>query len=326
MDISFSVDMRHIRAFLAVARHGSFTRAAADLALSQPALTICVRQLEDSLGLAVFNRTTRRVTLTPAGREFLPAAQQLAGDFESALSMLKAHADVQRGRVAVAAIPSVASEWLPPMVSQFARAFPKIAIEIVSDNSPGIIRRLREGEVNFGFVGLLNASNDTVARELYAEPIQLVCRRDHPLAMREGPLCWRDLDGHEFLDSGNDDCTRTVLAELPFLSETLTGAQYRTNKAAILVAMVDEGIGVTAMPAFAVPREYRAKLAFRPLAEPLVQRKIYLVTRRDHTMSPAEDRFVADALVMIEQLRRIDNGVAASANPRSRLQPVRLRT
>lgn len=323
MDIS--VDIRHIRAFLAVARHGSFTRAASDLALSQPALTICVRQLEDNLGLAVFNRTTRRVTLTPAGREFLPAAQRLTEDFESALSMLKAHADVERGRVAVAAIPSVASEWLPPMVSRFARAFPKIAIEIVSDNSPGIIRRLREGEVNFGFVGLLNASNDTIARELYAEPIQLVCRKDHPLAMRKGPLCWRDLEGHEFLDPGNDDCTRTVLAELPFLSETLTGAQYRTNKAAILVAMIDEGIGVTAMPAFAVPREYRAKLAFRPLAEPLVQRKIYLVTRRDHTMSPAEGRFVAEALAMIEQLRRVDKDVAATPRIHARSRPLNSR-
>lgn len=299
MTHSLSIGIRHIRAFLAVSNQGSFTRAAQDIGLSQPALTICIRQLEDNLGLPVFSRTTRRVALTSAGEEFLPVAQRLMRDFDGALSMLKAHADVQRGHISVASLPSIAAEWLPPIISGFARSFPKVGISIISESSPAVVRLLRTHEVNFGFVGLPYAERDMVASELYAEPIHLVCRKDHPLAALPHPLRWLDLLGHEFLDSGNDDCIRTVVMEVPALAQTLSGARYRTNKAAILVAMLYEGIGVTAMPILAVPREYRSKLAFRPLSDPVVYRRIYLLTRRDHAMSPAERKFMEDALAVV---------------------------
>jgi DNA-binding transcriptional LysR family regulator len=305
MTVSLSVDMRHIRAFLTVSNHGSFTRAAQEIGLSQPALTICIRQLEENLGLHVFSRTTRRVTLTPAGEEFLPVAQRLMRDFDGALSMLKAHADVQRGQISVACLPSIASEWLPPIISSFARSFPQVGITIVSESSPAIVRLLRTHEVNFGFVGLPYAERDMVAKEIHAEPIHLVCPRDHPLATGSRPLRWIDLLGHEFLDPGNEDCIRTVVTAVPALAQTLSGARYRANKAAILAAMLCEGIGVTAMPLLAVPREYRAKLAFRQLSEPVVYRRIYLLTRRDHLMSPAEQRFIEDTLGLVQSRGRI---------------------
>jgi DNA-binding transcriptional LysR family regulator len=302
MEIPHAVDMRHIRAFLAVAQQGSFTRAADHLALSQPALTICIRQFEERLGLPVFSRTTRRVSLTAAGRELLPTARRLLSEFEAALANMQAHADSQRGRVSVAALPSVAAEWLPPTVSHFARTYPQVSIEITVEDSPGVYRRVRENDVNFGFAGQLRTAPDLTVRKLQAEQIGLVCRSDHPLARRRSPLRWRDLEGCNVLDSGNDDCVRTVLAQLPRLTQTLTSSQYRTNKAAILVAMVEEGIGVTVMPLMAVPREYRTILAFRPLREPVVERAVYLVQRRNHTLSAAENRFIETALATVERL------------------------
>jgi DNA-binding transcriptional LysR family regulator len=302
MEIPLAVNMRHIRAFLAIAQQGSFTRAAEHLALSQPALTICIRQLEACLGLSMFNRTTRRVSLTFAGREFLPTARRLLSEFEAALSNMQAHADSQRGRVSVAALPSVAAEWLPPTVSHFARTYPQVSIEITVEDSPGIYRRVRENDVNFGFAGQLKPAPDLAVRKLQAEEIGLVCRPDHPLANLRSPLRWRDLEGCNFLDSGNDDCVRTVLAQFPNLTQTLTSAQYRTNKAAILVAMIEEGIGVTAMPLMAVPREYRTILTFRPLREPAVDRSVYLVQRRNHTLSAAENRFIETALAVVDRL------------------------
>jgi DNA-binding transcriptional LysR family regulator len=164
MEIPLAVNMRHIRAFLAIAQHASFTRAADHLALSQPALTICIRQLEECLGLAVFNRTTRRVSLTFAGQEFLPTARRLLSEFEAALSNMQAHADSQRGRVAVAALPSVAAEWLPSTVSHFARTYPQVSIEITAEDSRGVYRCVRENEVNFGFAGQLNPAPDMSIR------------------------------------------------------------------------------------------------------------------------------------------------------------------
>lgn len=301
MDIPLAVNMRHIRAFLAIAQHGSFTRAADQLGLSQPALTICIRQLEECLGLAVFNRTTRKVLLTFAGREFLPTARRLLSEFEAALTNMQAHADSQRGRVSVASLPSVAAEWLPPTVSHFARTYPQVSVEITVEDSPGVYRRVRENEVNFGFVGQLKPTPDLSVRKLQSEVIGLVCRPDHPLAKRRAPLTWSDLEGCNVLDSGNDDCIRTVLAEHPQLTHTLTSSLYRTNKAAILLAMVEEGIGVTAMPLMAVPREYRSIMTFRPLHEPAVERTVYLVQRRSHVLSAAENRFIETALSMVDR-------------------------
>lgn len=311
MEIPLAVNMRHIRAFLAIAQHASFTRAADQLALSQPALTICIRQLEDCLGLAVFNRTTRRVSLTFAGQEFLPTARRLLSEFEAALSNMQAHADSQRGRVSVAALPSVAAEWLPPTVSHFARTYPQVSIEITAEDSRGVYRCVRENEVNFGFAGQLNPAPDLTVRKLQAEAIGLVCRPDHPLAKIRAPLRWSDIEGCSFLDSGNDDCFRIVLAQFPHLTQTLTSAQYRTNKAAILMAMIEEGIGVTAMPLMAVPREYRSILAFRPLHEPVVDRSVYLVQRRNHTPSAAENRFIETTLATVARLGASDGvGIA----------------
>ena len=311
MEIPLAVNMRHIRAFLAIAQHGSFTRAADHLALSQPALTICIRQLEECLGLSVFNRTTRRLSLTFAGQEFLPTARRLLSEFEAALTNMQAHADSQRGRVSVAALPSVAAEWLPPTVSHFARTYPQVSIEITAEDSRGVYRCVRENEVNFGFAGQLNPAPDLSVRRLQAEAIGLVCRPDHPLAKIRSPLRWSDLEGCSFLDSGNDDCFRTVLAQFPNLTQTLTGAQYRTNKAAILMALIEEGVGVTAMPLMAMPREYRSILAFRPLHDPVIDRSVYLVQRRNHTLSAAENRFIETTLATVERLGTSDPKGAA---------------
>ena len=104
-----TVNLRHIRAFLAVAQLASFTRAADRLSLSQPALTICIRQLEDLVGVALFNRTTRRVRLTKAGEDFLPTAERLIHDFEAAIDDVRAIAERRHGRVSLATISLIAT-------------------------------------------------------------------------------------------------------------------------------------------------------------------------------------------------------------------------
>lgn len=292
MTVSAAVEMRHIRAFLAVADARSFTRAADEIGLSQPALTACIRQLEENLGVPVFARTTRRVSLTTAGEDFRPVAQRLLRDFDGALATLKAHAGAQRGTVSIAALPSIAAEWLPPVIASFAREYPAIGINLVSESSPGIVQLLRAGEVNLGFVGMSFEEPDLLSSELTAEPIQLVCRPDHVLASAPRPVRWIDLLGHDFLDPHNNDCMRMVLKEVPELAQTLAGARHRTNKVAVLVALLLEGMGVTALPRLAVPRKHRAQLVFCPLSDPIIYRRIFLLRRREHSPAPAEQRFL----------------------------------
>ncbi|KAF1019323.1 MAG: HTH-type transcriptional regulator CynR [Paracidovorax wautersii] len=122
--------LRHIRAFLAVAQLGSFTRAAQALHVSQPALTVQIRQLEDELKVRLFDRDHHRVALTPAGQSLRAPLERVLADFDDAIAMGRDLAGLARGTLTIAALPSIAADWLPELVRQFRAAHPGVDIRI----------------------------------------------------------------------------------------------------------------------------------------------------------------------------------------------------
>lgn len=290
-----TVNLRHIRTFLAVAQLASFTRAADRLSLSQPALTICIRQLEDLVGVALFNRTTRRVRLTKAGEDFLPTAERLIHDFEAAIADVRAIAERQHGRVSLATSPSIATRWLPSIVAQFLREYPGIGLHLHDNNSHGVRRMVRRGDVDFGVAGLWGLDRELEFTPILKDGVGLVCRLDHPLAQRSAPLHWIDLQGYTFLDMGHEERIRTVVGQVPELADTLCSTKYGIANTATLVALLEAGIGVTALPAMALPKSSRSLLAFVPLTEPRMERTICIVQRKGEALSPA-------AQVMLEAI------------------------
>ena len=301
MNAASSVNLRHIRAFLAVAQLASFTRAADRLSLSQPALTICIRQLEDLVGVTLFNRTTRRVRLTKAGEDFLPTAERLIHDFEAAIADVRAIAERQQGRVSLATIPSIANRWLPGIVAQFLREYPGIGLHLHDNNSHGVRRMVRRGHVDFGVAGLWELDRELEFTPILKDRVGLVCRLDHPLAQRSAPLHWIDLQGQTFLDMGHEERIRTVVGQVPELADTLCSTKYGIANTATVVALLEAGIGVTALPAMAIPKSSRSLLAFVPLTEPRIERTICIVRRKGETLSPA-------AQVMLEAI--VDHAIS----------------
>src|SRR5574340_1519850 len=122
--------IRHIRAFLAVARLGSFTRAASELHVSQPALTVQIRQLEESLRVRLFDRNKRQVALTQVGRDLLPSLAQVLPDLEAVMSASQDLANLRRGSVSIATLPSVAAGLLPMAIRRFASNYPDVAVHV----------------------------------------------------------------------------------------------------------------------------------------------------------------------------------------------------
>lgn len=299
MEHRSNINLRHIRAFVSVAELGSFTGAANSLAVSQSALTVSVRQLEENVGLALFNRTTRRVVLTDAGMEFFPTAKRLLRDFQAALADMQALVNLRRGRVGVAALPSVSAEWLPAIVAHFSREHPDISVEVISENSHGIHRRVASKEADFGFVGQILPDAEISHRKIIVQSVALVCPPDHPLAKMPDPVRWVDIKGSIFIHAGNDDCIHAVLQKVPELSRTLMETCYRANKADVVAAMVREGIGVTAVSPMVLPRDVRQQLVIRALHEPDITRTIYLIRRRGRALSPAAEHFLKHALAAI---------------------------
>src|SRR5580692_6987678 len=124
------LNLRDIRAFIAVAQTGNFTRAAARLHLSQPALTVQIRRLEDTVGARLFDRNSRSVALTQTGRELLPLLQRSLNDMEQALRDARAFGEGASGTVRLACLPTFASSALPELIQAFRKRVPQARFQI----------------------------------------------------------------------------------------------------------------------------------------------------------------------------------------------------
>ena len=145
-----NLSLHQLEAFVGVARYGGFTRAAERLFTSQPGLTLLIRQLEEELQVRLFDRTTRRVELTSAGLELLPVAERVFAELELTVQNLRDLGNVRRGRVVVAALPSLSATLLPQALALFNTQYPDVKV-LLRDGAAGeIVEMVRAGHADFG--------------------------------------------------------------------------------------------------------------------------------------------------------------------------------
>ncbi len=154
---------RQLDAFIALAEQRSFTRAAMLCHLSQPAFSALIRALEDDLGLRLFDRSTRHVDLTPEGQNFLESARRIRAEITLALTALRNTATLQRGRVAVALLPSLAAGWLPGVLAQYRAAHPGIETRVMNKHTVTERRAIAEMARPLLTLGALCAEDEQLA-------------------------------------------------------------------------------------------------------------------------------------------------------------------
>jgi len=284
---AMNVTLKHLQAFVAVAREGSFTRAARRLALSQPALTIQVNQFEEELGVRLFDRTTRRVVLTDNGAAFLPTAERLLDDFESAITEVREVAERRRGRVSVATLPSIALKVMPDILAAFRAAYPGISVHLHDANASGVQQRVARKEVDFGLASMWEPDSDLAFEGVMRDPFGVVCRADHPLGAQTGPIRWRELAGHSFLGLAHDTGIRPLVQGVEDLPDSVRQPEVEVSNIATLEGMLATGMGISALPELAMPNHHPNDLVFRPLIEPELAREICLITRQGRSLTPA---------------------------------------
>jgi DNA-binding transcriptional LysR family regulator len=164
MDLSHIPDLgsRQLLAVLAIADYGSFIAAAAFLKTSQPALTRTIKRIEDVLGVSLFERTTRRVQLTPAGREFIAVAERVLNDLRISVRSMRDLADEQRGQVIVASIESVANGLLPRIIAEYHTARPAIELRVREGVHGAVLEDIRSGVADLG-ITFVDELPDTIA-------------------------------------------------------------------------------------------------------------------------------------------------------------------
>jgi DNA-binding transcriptional LysR family regulator len=287
-----AIDLDQLRTFVVVAEAGGLTRAAEALHLSLPAISRRLTALEEELGIALLERSTRRVALTQTGREFLPRARRLLDELEESLLGIRETAARRRGVVTLACIPTAAYYFLPTTLAAFARRFPQIRVRVMDLSADGVFDAVASGGVEFG-VGMEGTQQpDVEFRPLRQDPFVLVCRRDHPLAAGRGALRWRDLTDTPLVGVSRRSGNRLILdrALLPRGINPIW--RYEAEHLSTSLGFVEAGLGVAVVPRLALPRGAHPVLIARGLVEPMVERATGLVLRRGAVPAPAARTFL----------------------------------
>ena len=302
---------RQLQCFLRVAELQSFSLAAQDLAVSQPALSRTIKHVEAEIGARLFDRTTRTVTLTPAGIELRSVASRLVAEFEGAFGELALFVAGRRGRVIVAALPSVAAVLLPPAIVGFQAAFPEVDVSIQDGLSGSVLDAVREGRADLG-ITVGPSSSDTLAyTPLLSDEFGLVCRQDSPLAAKAA-VPWAIFSEHRFISmspaSSVRQTTDAAFQQAGVAVQPLYGCSFLGTAGHLVAA----GLGITALPLLTMPLIAPQPLCWRRLERPTMSRQIGVVTRRGRSLAPAARHFLA---ILIRAGEHADGKPAASIGP-----------
>ncbi|MFF8278520.1 LysR family transcriptional regulator [Streptomyces lateritius] len=244
------MELQQMRYVVAVAETNSFTRAAERCMVVQSALSHQIARLERELGARLFERTSRRVRLTPAGAAFLPAARQCLDAAERAAAEVAAAVGEVRGRLNVGLIPTVAAVDIPSALRDFRRAYPNVRIGLRVGASEELVEQVREGAVEVAFLGLPTTSrpHGVAAHELAHDRLVAVVAPGHPLA-GETAVDLHRLSFEVFVDLPAGTAGR-VQSDLAFSAAGLSrDVAFEVTNADFLARLVGQGLGIAMLPA-----------------------------------------------------------------------------
>ncbi|MGV7207761.1 LysR substrate-binding domain-containing protein [Oxalobacteraceae bacterium A2-2] len=279
-------DLHDLQAFVAVAERASFRQAAADLFLSQSALSRRIEKLEDSLGVKLFERTTRRVQLTNVGQTFLVNVRTALDGLEDAVLGVADLAAHRTGTVTVACVPSAVWHFLPEVLKRFSERFPRIRVRVHDESAQDVLNLVLSGEADFGINFTGAESPDIVFEPIYVESYVLAMRRDHPLARRKR-LGWKEASGQRYIAVAKSSGNRSVIDAALAGVEKHPQIFCEVNHVSGVLALVEAGMGVAAVPGLSVLPGRSDAVVGVPLVNPAIQRTLGLISKRNHSMAPA---------------------------------------
>ena len=279
--------LRQLRVFVAVARKGSFSQAGAVIGLSQSAVSHSVKDLENTLSVKLLDRTTREVVLTAAGEQLASRLEQLLEDLNVTLLDARSVGHQLSGTVRVAASQTISAHLMPQSIAMAAQQYPDIHFTLYDRPQQGVLESVRQGEVDLAIVIDPGEARDLHCEEVLSEPFFLLCRDDDQLAQTP-QVAWQQLQGARLVLQDYASGSRPLIDEA--LSRQGIEAQIvqQIGHPATLYPMVAAGIGISIIPALALPVPEGHSLVVRRLI-PTVDRTIMLVRRKNRSLSRAAE-------------------------------------
>lgn len=286
-----------LRAVLAVADNGSFTLAAGQLCLSQPALSRIIRSVEQELGCAIFDRDTRNVNPTAVGETILKTIRSALIDYDRALMTLREHSLGRSGTVRVATLPSLAQTLLAPAMAEMRAVAPDVELQIYDGLSETVIAQIVNGEADIGLVDRPTSHPKFAYTNLVADRVGIVCRDDDPLASLDC-AAWSVFESRPFIAMAVGSSVRSLIDAAFSQAQLNVRPLYEPSFLATVGALVATRAGITALPELAVNGLQQAGLAWRRLENPTIVRSSGCILRTDRECQPA-------ALTLLDILKKL---------------------
>lgn len=279
--------LRQLQYAVAVAELLSFRKAAERCFVSQPSLSAQLQQMEDTLGVRLFERNQRRVLVTTAGRDLVERARRVLREADDLLAESRRAGDPLTGQLRVGVIPTVSPYLLPSCATALRTAYERLTTIWVEDKTAVLLRGLSQGSLDAALLALTADVEDVEYETVAIDPFVLATGPDDPLGARGSDVRLAELrdaqvllldDGHCFREQALAFCTTAKARELEFRATSLP----------TLAQMVAGGVGVTLLPRLAVATESaRAPLQIRPFAKPAPHRTLALLWRKGSPLSLA---------------------------------------
>jgi DNA-binding transcriptional LysR family regulator len=294
----------HLRTFLAVQKHLNYTHAARELLLSQPAVSRQIRQLENALGVRLFEQLGKRLHLTDAGKTLLREASRLLGGLDRVREALLAHQDARRGALRIGASTTPGFYLLPSVLGRFHRSHPEVEVSYMVANSHDIADAVLSNEIDLGFVGTRLSTPELVAEPIARDEIVFFASASHPLAARKR-IELAALAGETWVAREKGSATRKLV------ERRLARARIGLDRAVVLgcpeavKALVAGGFGVSFLSLHGLREDFRrGRVARLPVADVKIERTIHAVRHKDKHESPVLASFLALAREELRGLRR----------------------
>lgn len=299
--------LRQLQYLVAVAELLSFRKAAARCRVSQPSLSAQIAEVEAALGVAVFERSSRRVLVTPTGAALILQARQALREADALLALAERSRDPLSGTLRLGVIPTISPYLLPTAAPALRLAFPRLTAVWVEGQTASLLRQLAEGEIEAAVLALEAPLGEVEVAELGRDPFSLAAPTGHPLALGQGPVDPAVLLGETVLLLDDGHCLREQALEVCSRGGAVEQG-FRATSLSTLVAMVAAGLGLTLLPRLALEAEAaRADLVIRPFTDPAPYRTLALAWRPASPLA-ASYRALAGALATT---------VAAKTSPES---------
>jgi LysR family transcriptional regulator, transcription activator of glutamate synthase operon len=286
------MEIRQLRYLVALDEERQFTRAAAREHIAQPALSQQIRRLEDEVGLALVDRTTRRVAMTEAGSCLVTRARRILAELDAARAELEALSGVQTGHVTVGVMHTMGPVDVSQALAIFHRRHPAVELTVREHSSEELAELLRIDELDLAFLSVTERveSHGLGLQQLVSEELVVVLARDHQLARRRR-LRMSDLAEEQFISYREGARLRELLMSAGHQAGFDPQIKLESNESRRICRLVEQGMGVAILPASdaAAPG---ANVAAAMLSDPALRRDITLAWRADRHLLPAAAEFL----------------------------------